>query len=433
MGGLIRHRLLVGVVLVLAANLGLTAAAISNSTPVGPDSPTVSQPPIGGVPSAVPGATTRPPFAGPVWQQLLDFPVGDALEVTSVTASGAGFVAVGFQPLSEATLGLSQGVVWRSDEGRAWQSTADPVFQFATPEQIVALGDSLFVFGTISQCDLGSDDECVEPPDSGWSVWRSTAGGAWERLPQQAQMQAAIVYSVVAGNGMLVAFGWTGDEDEPAIWTSADGVTWAQTTDLADMDPITAMGGAPSGLVAFGNRFSEQVDDQELLAAVSTDGSHYSLVSAPAPVATTVASVVAGPTGLVAVGDSADIDLNIDGIALYSTDGLSWTQGAAVDGSFAGSSIGFVHALAQGYVAVGSVPQLDDFGTATGASWTSTDGQSWQSLAPFGDTFGDLIASAAGAAGIVCFTVSDEGSGDQEPVSTSVSAWFAPIEALPTQ
>lgn len=427
-----------GVVLILAANLGLTAAAVSNSTPVGPQPPNASQPPIGSVPpianepSSPPEATTRPPFTGPVWQPLLDFPFGDAFEVTSVTASGAGFAAVGFRPLSAGTPGLSQGVVWRSDDGRVWHSTADPVFNFATPEQIVALGESLFVFGTVSQCDPDSEDDCVEPPESGWAVWRSTAGGGWERLLQPPQMQAAIVYGVVAANPLLVAFGWTGDGDEAAIWTSADGVTWAQTTQVADMDPVTAMGGTPGGLVAFGNRFSEQVDDLELLAAVSTDGSQFLLVSAPAPPATTMNSVVAGAAGLVAVGDAADSDLNIDGIALYSADGLSWTQGAAADGSFAGSSIGFVHAVPQGYFAVGSLPQLDDFGTATGASWTSTDGRSWQAFGPFGDTFGDLTASAAAASGIVCFTLTEEGGSD-EPLSTSVSAWFAPIEALPTQ
>ncbi len=407
---------------------GPTASVLTTATPRA-EPGTTDAVPSGGTETATP-LSSATPSTGPLWQPLLDFPSGDAFEVTAVTALGTGFVAVGFQQMpGEGFFGRRQGVVWRSDDGRGWQSTADPVFQFVTPEEIVALGDTLFVFGTIEQCDLTLVDECVEPPDSGWAVWRSTAGGAWERLPQQPQMQAGTVDGVVAANGMVVAFGWTGDEGQSIVWTSTDGATWASTTDLAEMDPVSAMAGAPSGLVAFGSHFASELGDLELVAAVSTEGAHFSRVAAPALPAATVQSVVAGSFGVVAVGDADDVNLNFTGIALYSADGLSWTQTAAVDGSFAGSGITSVHAVPQGYIAIGVVPQPDDFGIATGASWISLDGQSWQTLAPLGDRFSQLTAAAAGAPGIVAFTVTEEEPDDETVIST-VSAWYAPIDAL---
>lgn len=433
LGGLIRHRLAVGVVMVLVACSGLTAAAISAATPSPPPTPalTISPPPIGSVvPSAPPTASTPPPLTGPIWQPLADFPPGGAFEVTSVTASGAGFAAVGYEAMpGEGFFGRWQGVVWRSADGVNWQDSADPIFQFVTPEEIVALGDSLFVFGTIETCDLSLGDECVEPPESGWAVWRSTGGAAWERLPQQAQMQAGTVDGVVAASGMLVAYGRTGDEAQSIVWTSADGATWASATDLAEMDPVTAMAGAPIGLVAFGTNLASDAADLEVIAASSPDGARFARVGAPALPSATVQSVAAGPLGLVAVGDAEDIDLSFTGIALYSTDGLNWSQTAAVDGSFANSAITSVHAVPQGYVAIGLVPLLDEFGIATGASWFSRDGQSWQTLAPLGDRFSQLTASATGANGIVAFTVTEE-EPDSETVVSTISAWFAPIDVL---
>ncbi len=139
--------------------------------------------------------------------------------------------------------------------------------------------------------------------------------------------------------------------------------------------------------------------------------------------------MAAGPLGMVAVGEVEDIDLTFTGVALYSIDGLSWTQIAAPDESFANSAITLVHAVRAGYVAIGVVPQLDDFGISTGASWFSSDGQSWQALASLGDRFSQLTASAAGPTGIVAFTVTEEEPEDETVVST-ISAWFAPVDAF---
>ena len=112
-------------------------------------------------------------------------------------------------------------------------------------------------------------------------IWRSASGGPWERLPQLAAMQTGAVDGATAAHGNLVCFGWTGDESLPTIWTSPDGVSWNQTSDLAEIEQVTAVAGTPSGLVAFGTGYSPELDDLELVVAASSDGSHFGRTDAP--------------------------------------------------------------------------------------------------------------------------------------------------------
>ncbi|MEX2547858.1 MAG: hypothetical protein WD830_08740 [Chloroflexota bacterium] len=407
------------------------------STSSGPSAtvdPSASQaPPTDGTSTGIP-LVTPTPFSGPVWEALADYPAGEAFEVTSVTSLvDGGFAAVGFQPIpGEGFFGRQQGVTWTSVDGRTWQSAVDAAFQFATLEDVVEFGGAIFVFGTIETCNINLSEDCVEPPDSGSAAWRQTAGAAWERLPLPLSMQSGTMAGVVAANDHLLAFGWTGDEARSVVWTSVDGVTWSETADLAGMDPVSAMSAGPTGVVAFGNRLASELGDLELLATVSGDFNHFGRVDAPALASTIIQSVTMGGSGLVAVGDSDDEDFNLNGVALHSADGLAWTQTSAPDGSFAGASLLSVHAVPNGYVALGRVPLLDEFGVVTGGSWFSSDGLSWRRLAPFGERFTELDTSAAGTTGIVAFTVTQEESGEESVIST-ISAWFAPIEALAGQ
>ena len=418
---------------------GLATPALPTAQPTGVLLPTTDPGPSTSYdPGSSGGATSIPlstssPLSGALWQPLTEFPASGAFEVTSVTAVGDGFTAMGFQAMpGEGFFGRRQGVIWHSPDGRSWQAVVDPAFQFVTLEEILRVGTTTFVLGTLETCGLSFDDECVEPPEAGWGLWRSVDASAWERLSLPASIQTGSVDGAVEVNGALVAFGLSGDDGRPVVWTSADGVTWGQTADLAGMDPVTSMAAGPSGLVAFGNPFSSDVGDLELLAATSTDGVHFVRVAAPALAATTIQSIAAGRSGLVAVGDGEDLELNFTGVALHSADGSSWTQANVVDGSFAESALTDVHSFPTGYVAVGIRPVPDDFGIATGASWFSADGLSYRSLAPVADRFSQLTASAAGTTGIVCFTVTEE-EPDEETVISTIAGWFAPIEALPTQ
>ena len=106
-------------------------------------------------PGSSPNSPAPTSFDGAAWQPLGDFPFAGAFEVTSVTATRSGFAAVGFGAVpGETYFGRRQGIVWTPADGRTWQQSADPALQFVTPEEIVALNDSLYVFGTIQACGL---------------------------------------------------------------------------------------------------------------------------------------------------------------------------------------------------------------------------------------------------------------------------------------
>lgn len=346
--------------------------------------------------------------------------------MTSVTAHTDGFVAVGFGAMpGEGYFGRHQGIVWRSGDGRAWTAEAHPAFQYVTLEEVATLRDNVYVFGTIAMCDALLADECVEPPESGWAVWRSLPGGDWERLPQLPEMQFGSVDGVTVTLASLVAFGSTGDVAQPIVWTSADGATWTAATELGGMTQVTAAASTPARLVVFGDRFDEGIQDLQLVAVIAADGVSFAPAVVPALVGSSVSSVAAGPAGIVAVGDRETDDLQLDALALHSADGATWSEAAAADGSFADSAASFVHAVPDGYVSLGLVPQEGPFGFSTGTSWVSADGVEWRALAPFGREFTGLDASASSASGIVAFTVtSDEPT--EETVTSTVGAWFLP-------
>ena len=225
----------------------------------------------------------------------------------------------------EGVFGRHQGVVWRSVDGRAWTAEADAAFQFVTPEEIVALGDSLYVFGTIAMCDALLADECMEPPESGWAVWRSTAGAAWERLPQLSQMQFGIVDGVACDRyGRLVAFGSTGDEALAIVWTSVDGANWSATTELGAMTQVTAASGSPAGLVAVRQPvLGRDRGSRARRRQSQRTGCTFTRAATPRLVGTTIRSIARGIGGLVGVGETETGDLQLNAVALQSADGAS--------------------------------------------------------------------------------------------------------------
>ncbi len=410
------------------------APSTDNASPSESSPPVLSTPGASGVGATPSGAPTAPstPIPGSIWQPLTDFPTAGAFEVTSVAATTTGFTAVGFAAMpGEDYFGRHEGVVWRSTDGRTWQGAADPALQFVTPEYVVAVGDTVFLIGTFDTCGLNLEEECQEPVDAGWVVYRSVSGAPWERLPQLAEMQNGSVDGATAANGSLVCFGSTGDESLPAIWTSPDGVSWNQTSDLAETEQVTAVAGSPSGLVAFGTAYSPELDDIALVVTASADGSHFGRTDAPQLAGAAIESVAVSAVGLVAAGDIEDADFNATALALHSSDGLAWSQGAASDGSFAEAAGRAALTVPTGYVTVGIVADPNDVAMNSGASWFSGDGQSWRSLGPFGSAFTDLDGSAAGSVGIVAFTVTEVDT--DVSVTSTISAFFAPVEALPSQ
>ncbi len=410
---------------VLLVGCGPTAEAISTPTPAPFATPS-------GVPASAGPHASGPASPDAIFQSVADFPVGDAFEVTGVTSTPTGFVAVGFGALgNEGYFGRRQGFVWRSPDGRSWQATVEPAFEHVTPLRIAALGADLFVFGLLATCPLIGDDSCADVPEAGNAVWRSADGGAWERLPQVPSMQLGSVDDVAVGLGRIAVSGGGSDEQQTAsLWTTADGINWTATTDLAGLDPISALAAGPTGLVAFGTRYVPEIENIELNAGVSADGLHFVAAAAPPLQGVAIEDVVAGPAGdFVGVGYGENDELSLAGIVLYSADGATWAQATDGDGSFADGGLVKVHALANGYVALGFTLESDDFVLQNGRSWISADGRSWRVLAPIGGSFTQLTASAIGAAGLVVFTADQQEEGEDSVIST-VNAWFAPITDL---
>jgi hypothetical protein len=226
----------------------------------------------------------------------------------------------------------------------------------------------------------------------------------------------ASVSSVTEGGPGLVAVGTEltdGGEIDGAVWTSADGTTWARVTDeegvfggpgIQEIADVTV--GGP-GLVAVGRGSAVVGSDTYATAAVwtSADGFTWSRVPHDDEVfgGTTgqpddifrMSAVTAGGPGLVAVGarggESDQVEISGAyisdrpvGAVWTSVDGTTWSR-VPYDpnvfgewdhhGTELSASMRDVTAGGPGLVAVGDVSP--GYGPGRGAVWTSADGSSW--------------------------------------------------------
>jgi hypothetical protein len=243
-------------------------------------------------------------------------------------------------------------------------------------------------------------------------------------------MQHGLIDNMILAGDQLVVYGGAGDSDATTVWISQDGAAWTASTDLAGMNPVTAMIVGPAGFSAFGTIYDDAAQDVVLVAATSTDGAHFTAATAPQVDGTSIEDVAAGPGGMVGVGSvSAELFSNT-GWALHSTDGLTWTLATNNDGSFAGADLRFVHALVGGgYVAIGNVVTADDTGLEEGDAWFSSDGTDWAHIGRFAGTFDALKTSALGPSGVVVFAAQQVDVNDDQSGSV-ISAWFAPVATL---
>ena len=225
-------------------------------------------------------------------------------------------------------------------------------------------------------------------------------------------------------------FGGAGVEQQTsAVWLTSDGINWAETTDLAGLDPVSALAFGTTGVVALGTSFVAVAEDIQLVAAFSTDGIHFMPAAAPGLIGAAIDGVAEGGSGFVGVGYETSEDVSLGGVALHSPDGMSWTQAGSSDDSFAGSVLIDVHDLSDGYVALGFKSSDGDFTVQDGRAWISADGQSWRLLAPLGATFTHFGASALGPGGLVVFAADQQEVG-YDDVESTILGWFGPIDAL---
>jgi len=232
-------------------------------------------------------------------------------------------------------------------------------------------------------------------------------------------------------NDTLVAWGAAADNNvTTTLWTSKDGLTWAPTTNLAGLDPISAVGVGGPGLVAFGSQYIDTIDNTQLMVATSRDGIAFSSATAPTVTGASVTDAVAGPGGMAAIGYvESDTDPST-GVAMSSADGTTWTVASSSDTTFSNTQLNDIHSSASAYVTVGSSVDDTDFSLQTAGIWVSGDGKTWRSLGNFGGQFSQYGGSALGPTGLVLFTANEQDTNDGSDINSTIHGWFVPSAQL---
>jgi hypothetical protein len=380
-----------------------------------------------------PGQTAQPTAVpGSGFQAIESFAAAEIFEVDDVASTPNGFIAVGFGGLDgEDYFGRHQGIAWTSADGINWTQSADASLRNVTPYNVAVRGADYFMAGVLSTCPQLSEEECTDVAEAGNAIWHSTDGVAWQMLPQLPDMQYGLLDDLIVAADKLFVFGSSADENQTTtIWQSSDGATWSSTTDLADLETISAMTFGNGVLAAFGTRYVPELEDVVLTGASSADGNAFTAATVPDLTGAAIDDVVYGTNGFVGVGYQSNEALEIGGTALFSADGMTWTEATNSDDSWAGSGLEFIGALpAGGYVGIGFTPHEDDFTLSDGTVWRSTDGTDWTSFAQLDGAFSQLMASTLGGPGMVVFAV-EQAEGDEGNVTSIVHAWFAAVSEL---
>jgi hypothetical protein len=188
---------------------------------------------VGAVWTSVDGTTwSRVPYDPSVFGQWDHHGAELSASMRDVTAGGPGLVAVG--DVSRG-YGPGNGAVWTSADGISWTLAAD---------RIEAMGISGVTVGGPGLVAVGVAMETppVSPDVAGSlmaAVWTSADGTTWARVPPQPEVLGGPGYqgmsSVHPGGPGLVAIG---DADGPAAWTSADGITWSRAAHDSTLDAL---------------------------------------------------------------------------------------------------------------------------------------------------------------------------------------------------
>ena len=228
---------------------------------------------------------------------------------------------------------------------------------------------------------------------------------------------------------------------QAAFFTSPDGLHWTVTYQI---DPVGER--FPEHLVVFDDSlfaFSPRAaDDVEIILPsggysgpliwTSSDGVDWEFVDSPSwedgwagarqhvgglpptwdqaqiPILTGLVAVAAGPTEMVAIGNTFGTDEMVP-VVLRSTDGSTWTE-VSLPPDSPSALLHDVAAFAGGYALVGSVNVGSQADTATPAAWFSPDGVTWtrstvnvdEELYPAGiEGIGDFVRVEPGADGLL--------------------------------
>lgn len=292
--------------------------------------------------------------------------------ITSITAGGPGFVAVGTTGIMDDSWIGTNAAVWFSEDGITWSRVPNDTPPLGGPineavQSVTVGGLGLVAVGFENELPLGGDAV----------VWISDDGMSWSCVPDdEAAFEGAIMFDVTAFGPGLVAVG-------SAAWTSPDGLTWTRVPLAPDEDArMSSVTVGGPGLVAVGSVDIEtELDPDYSIAAVwtSPDGLTWSRLPYDEAVLgdADLSDVTVGGPGLVAVG-SADNHAAV----WTSPDGLTWTRvpyDAAVfgGGQTAGQVMNAVTSVGAQLVAVGGYGRDDSSTSDAALVWTSADGLTW--------------------------------------------------------
>ncbi len=335
--------------------------------------------------TAVTTSTTTAPLSSPTWYRVPpdEAVLGGASDqlMFGVTVGGPGLVAVG----NDVSGGDSDAAVWNSPDGIAWARVPH--------DETVLGGAGIQLMHSVTAggpglVAVGWDES---GGDSDAAVWTSPDGIIWSRVPHDETVLGGTgdqaMENVTAGGPGLVAVGREGPGGDlnAAVWTSPDGIIWSRVPDdeavfggegIQVMWGVTAAG---PGLVAVGSEFSG--DDDDAAVWTSSDGITWSRVPDDDGVLggegiQVMEGVTAGGPGLVAVGwDESGGDLNA--AVWTSPDGIIWSRvphHEAVLGGAGDQQMLSVTTAGPGLVGAGFDASDDDWDAAV---WTSSDGITW--------------------------------------------------------
>lgn len=217
-------------------------------------------------------------------------------------------------------------------------------------------------------------------------VAASTGGGI---LVEGDGVMSAIAYR----NGYLMV-GNGGSADHAVWWSSPDGITWQRH----DADPVFAGSllqwilPIPDGLLIVGtsNRLDAECGGgalgcnpvMPLRMWTSVDGATWQRL--PNTGLTNfgrayLLTVVAGPGGLVALGEQLPATGSGMQMMWTSTDGHTWSTAPQFSSAFPSAVVDSVAATTAGFAAVGR-PRVTSAPNGPGAAWYSGDGQTWHAV-----------------------------------------------------
>jgi hypothetical protein len=273
---------------------------------------------------------------GSTWNRVPGDPAvfgGDDRQVMySVAAGGPGLVAVGYDESGVA----ARAAVWTSADGLTWSRVPHDEAVFGGPnsqnmESVTSGGPGLIVVGVHRSGEAGDRDA---------AVWWSVDGLKWDRVIDPAAFGGAenqFIRSVTAGGPGLVAVGnddASGDGGAAAVWWSKDGLAWNRVVHddavfggVAQQYMWWVTVGGP-GLVAVGHDGSG--GDQDAAVWTSADGITWSRVAHDETLFggsgdQRMVSVTSDGVGVIAVGYDFSGG-EYDAVVWWSDDGSTWNR-----------------------------------------------------------------------------------------------------------